>query len=152
MAFGGDVDTLNLTFDKLQYIFNGYGQVRESFLEINTTYKQGRISDAEFFDKVQEGVLRFSALEFLAIKAIFEIKKSMDRSARDANVDSIQGNLSIPQLSPPSHSIASFITVGNLPRPQQINPPTKQGMVNCIHCGNQIKMDAKFCTNCGKKP
>ncbi len=57
MAFGGDVDTLTLTFDKLQYIFNGYGQIRHSFLEVNTMYKQGKISVAEFFDKIQEGVM-----------------------------------------------------------------------------------------------
>ena len=76
MSFGIDVDTLSLTFDKLQYIFNGFGQIRESFLETTTKYKQEGISDAEFFDKVLEGVMRFSALEFLAIKAVFEIKKS----------------------------------------------------------------------------
>ncbi|MDE1827277.1 MAG: zinc ribbon domain-containing protein, partial [Thaumarchaeota archaeon] len=80
MAFGGDVDTLSLTFDKLQYIFNGYDTILDSFLEINTLHKQGNITDYEFFNKIQDSVMRFSALEFLAIKSIFEIKKSLYRS------------------------------------------------------------------------
>lgn len=32
MTFGGDVDTLNLTFDRLGYIFNEYGNMRDEFV------------------------------------------------------------------------------------------------------------------------
>ncbi len=105
MSFGGDVDTLSLTFDKLQYIFNGYGQILDSFLELDTAYKQGKITHIEFFTKIQEGVMRFSALEFLAIKSIFEIKKSLDRRdgvSKNENSANIQTS-SAPQ--PTGHSV-----------------------------------------------
>ncbi|MGI0046244.1 MAG: hypothetical protein ACREBB_03525 [Nitrosotalea sp.] len=149
MAFGGDVDTLSLTFGKLQYIFNGYGQILDSFLEVNVTYKQGKITNKDFFDKIQEGVMRFSALEFLAIKAIFEIKKSLDRNTR---IDKIEGSsISVQELSHQSHSIASFVIAGTLPRPSHMAPSTRQEPGNCLHCGIPIKINTNFCTNCGNK-
>lgn len=150
MAFGGDVDTLSLTFDKLQYIFNGYGPIRDSFLEVNTSYKQGRTPDAEFFDKILEGVMRFSALEFLAIKAVFEIKKSLDRNTTSVNTTNTTTGISATLLPPPSHSVASFIMAGVLPKSQQISEPTKQEIM-CPNCGKHLKKNANFCSNCGKK-
>ena len=148
MAFGGDIDTLILTFDKLQYIFNGYGPIRDSFIETNVTRKEGRVSDSEFFDRVQQSIMRFSALEFLAIKSIFEIKKSLDKDS----VTNITTNSDIPSSANSSqgHSIAAFITAKSLPQPPHYNN-TRHEMVNCIYCGNQLKARAKFCTTCGKK-
>lgn len=148
MAFGGDVDTLSLTFDKLQYIFNGYGQIRDSFIETNTIHKEGKISDAEFFDLIQLGIMRFSALEFLAIKAIFEIKKSMDRDSGIAKTDVVSGISSASSDTAPGHSITSFISAKSLP---QHHSSARQETKNCIQCGNQISVKSKFCTNCGKK-
>ena len=149
MAFGGDVDTLSLTFDKLQYIFNGYGQIRDSFLELVTAYKQGKITHDEFFDKIQEGVMRFSALEFLAIKSIFEIKKSLDRSSgvtKNDNSSNIQTN-SVPPST--GHSISSFIEAGVLPTPNPHNSQKRQTEINCPQCKTPIKKRVNFCTNCG---
>ncbi|MDE1815864.1 MAG: zinc ribbon domain-containing protein [Thaumarchaeota archaeon] len=150
MAFGGDVDTLSLTFDKLQYIFNGYDQIRDSFLDANSVYKQGKFP-GNFFDKIQEGVMRFSALEFLAIKSIFEIKKSIDKSSgivKNDNDINTSMDLSVP---PTSHSIASFIVAGVLPTPNHSNSQKKQNEVNCPQCTTPIKKNANFCTNCGIK-
>lgn len=149
MSFGIDVDTLSLTFDKLQYIFNGFGQIRESFLETTTKYKQEGISDAEFFDKVLEGVMRFSALEFLAIKAVFEIKKSAGTDRMKHGVETTPPP-AIAQISPPGHSIESFITPATLPNPQHHNTMMGEKRA-CQNCGNGIKVGAKFCPNCGRE-
>lgn len=145
MAFGGDVDTLSLTFDKLQYIFNGYGQIRDSFVDANMIRKQGGISDPEFFDLVNQGIMRFSALEFLAIKAVFEIKKSLDR---DTAVNVFPGS-EADASSTPGHSLASFITAKSLPKSHHVDTVLEAN--TCGHCGNRTKTKAKFCSSCGKK-
>ncbi len=151
MAFGGDVDTLSLTFDKLQYIFNGYGQIRDSFIEANALYKQEKIPDNEFFVKIQEGVMRFSALDFLAIKAIFEIKKAIDRGTGANMTNATAGVSSVPNMPRPTHSLSSFIVAGTIPRAENIMSQAKQKGRNCAQCGVSVKSDANFCTNCGNK-
>src|ERR1700752_4701491 len=78
MSFG-DIDTLNLLFDKLQNLLNDTQGYYESFLDTNTMYKQGKLSEKEFFEKLGDYVVAYSALEFLAVKVIFEIKKSLDK-------------------------------------------------------------------------
>lgn len=151
MTFGGDVDTLSLTFDKLQYIFNGYGQILDSFLELIAAYKQGRITHIEFFDKIQEGVMRFSALEFLAIKSIFEIKKSLDRRigvTKNENSINIQTSSATPSTG---HSVTSFVVAGVLPTPNHADSQKRQTEMNCPQCKTPIKKSVNFCTNCGIK-
>ena len=144
MAFGGDVDTLNLLFDKLQYIFSGYAPIRDSFLEMNNFYKQGKISEREFFEKLHVSINRFSALEFLLIKAAFEIKKTLDKSA---NVSSNKAQISSATQSLPDNSLASFIIAKNLPRRDDQILSQKEGNV-CLHCGVTLNISSKFCANC----
>lgn len=152
MAFGGDVDTLSLTFDKLRYIFNGYDTIRDSFLEINTLYRQGNIPDYEFFNKIQESVMRFSALEFLAIKSIFEIKKSLYKSigittnTADKTAESV-----VSDIHASNHSVSSFIVAGTLPSLRSHATSYRIENTNCLQCGSPIRKNSKFCTNCGNK-
>ncbi len=150
MAFGGDVDTLSLTFDKLQYIFNGYGQIRDSFIDVNSAYKQGKIVHVEFFTKTQEGVMRFSALEFLAIRSIFEIKKAINRKSGIVKDSKNIDVSSTSEMLPSSHSISSFVVAGVLPTPNSVNSQ-KPGLKNCSQCGFVVKMNVNFCTICGAK-
>lgn len=77
-AFGGDdIDTLALMFDKLQYIFRGYDSYIQTFTETCDAYKQGRLSEREYYGTMTDAVLKYSALEFLGLKAMFEIKKAI---------------------------------------------------------------------------
>lgn len=147
MTFGGDVDTLNLLFDKLQYIFSGYHTIRDSFLEMNDLYKQGKIAERDFFEKLYESISRFSALEFLSIKSVFEIKKTLDKST--STPTSKHQNLSV-NLPSPNNSVTSFITAKNLPRPDMLQLYQEKGNV-CSHCGVIMNKLSKFCTNCGSK-
>ncbi len=77
MSFG-EVDTLNMLFDKLSSLFDESQGYYESFLDTNNMYKQGQLSDKEFFQKLGDYVVAYSALEFLAIKVLFEVKKSLN--------------------------------------------------------------------------
>ena len=90
MSFG-EVDTLNMLFDKLQSLFDESQGYYESFLDTNNMYKQGQLSDKEFFQKLGDYVVAYSALEFLAIKVIFEMRKSMGSGT---------GNTQSPGLMP----------------------------------------------------
>ena len=140
------MDTLNLLFDKLQYIFSGYNTIRESFLGLFDLYKQGKISDREFFEKLHESINRFSALEFLLIKAMFEIKKRLDKAHNLSNKREIMTDN--PPLS--GNSLASFIMAKNLPKPDMDILPQKERNV-CLRCGIIMNRTSKFCTNCGNK-
>ena len=90
MSFG-EVDTLNMLFDKLQSLFDESQGYYESFLDTNNMYKKGLLSDKEFFQKLGDYTVAYSALEFLAIKVIFEMKKSLGSGT---------GNTQSPGLMP----------------------------------------------------
>lgn len=92
----GEVDTLNLLTEKLENLFNESQGYYEGFLDTNNLYKAGKMSDKEFFAKLGDYTVAYSALEFLAIKVILEIKKSLDRVAGGQ----APGNTQSPGLMP----------------------------------------------------
>ena len=77
----GEIDTLNLTFEKLQALFDESQGYYESFLDANNLYKAGKLSDKEFFQKLGDYTVAYSALEFLGIKTLMEMKKTLDKVA-----------------------------------------------------------------------
>ena len=77
----GEIDTLNLTFEKLQALFDESQGYYESFLDANNLYKAGKLSDKEFFQKLGDYTVAYSALEFLGIKTQMEMKKTLDKVA-----------------------------------------------------------------------
>lgn len=168
MSFG-DVDTLNLLFDKLQSLLNDSQGYYESFLDANTLYKQGKLSEKEFFEKLGDYVVAYSALEFLAVKVIFELKKSLDRMAGGTTRTTAMGSTSvgmtgfgmtspsqtisptIPGRPPQIISAAAFSAAGALPTPDPSLLPQKSTGPSCTSCGASIRLHAKFCTKCGNK-
>ena len=169
MSFG-DIDTLNLLFDKLQNLLNDTQGYYESFLDANTMYKQGKLTDKEFFEKLGDYVVSYSSLEFLSVKVIFELKKSLDKIAggRAAGGSTMaspmppgmgpQTSVSVSTLpgpgQPPSiiSAAAAFSTPGELPRPDpSLLPKQSAGDPVCNSCGSALKANAKFCSKCGNK-
>lgn len=171
MSFG-EVDTLNLLFDKLQSLLNDSQGYYESFLDANTLYKQGKLSEKEFFEKLGDYVVAYSALEFLAVKVIFELKKSLDRmTSGTASRTTAMGSTSVGMtgfgMTPPSQTIstatqmpghppqiisaAAFSAPGALPTPDPSLLPQKSTGPSCTSCGASIRLNAKFCTKCGNK-
>ncbi|ABK76677.1 hypothetical protein CENSYa_0026 [Cenarchaeum symbiosum A] len=89
MSFG-EVDTLNMLMERLDTLFNESQGYYEGFLDANTLYKAGKLSDKEFFAKMGDYIVAYSALEFLGIKVIFEIKKTLDKASGGATVPTVQ--------------------------------------------------------------
>ena len=141
MAFGGDdIDTLALMFDKLQYIFRGYDSYIQNFMDMHSLYNQGKLSERDYYNGMIDAVLKYSALEFLGLKSMFEIKKTLNRMQ----------NPSIPQRrfveNVGQNSVSSFISAKSLPSSKE-EPSEKQ----CVLCGNRVSSLAKFCAKCGNK-
>ena len=55
MSFG-EVDTLNMLYEKLESLFDESQGYYESFLDTNNMYKKGQLSDKEFFQKLGDYV------------------------------------------------------------------------------------------------
>lgn len=154
-AFGGDdVDTLALMFDKLQYIFRSYDAYIQAFTEMYSLYKQGKLSEREFYHGMTDAVLKYSALEFLGLKSMFEIKKALNRmnkpsSGRTSVSGLVSGN--VMGQSGPQNSIASFISAKSLPGRDGVIQKLSGDEKPCSSCGKLSKITTKFCRDCGNK-
>ena len=172
MSFG-EVDTLNMLFDKLDSLFNESQGYYESFLDTNNMYKKGQLSDKEFFQKLGDYVVAYSALEFLAIKVLFELRKSINTGSGNTQSPGLMPGMGppgatmggmIPQRSgtaqnpvggsPPGIVSAqtAFNDVGTLPSPDPaLVPRATPQSGGCASCGSELRPNAKFCTKCGAK-
>jgi len=173
----GEVDTLNLLTDKLNALFEESQGYYESFLDANNLYKNGKLTDSQFFQKLGDYTVAYSALEFLSIKVIFELKKAIDKMAGGsppggthspglmpgmgspgmmggAQPPPRAGTPDNPVGAPPSVISAQqgFSQPGTLPTPDPslIAKPSGSGM-HCTSCGAELRPNAKFCTKCGNK-
>src|ERR1043166_8720301 len=72
MSFG--VDTLGGLSEKLKQLVNDTQNDYESFIDDTQVYKKGKIGDKEFFGKLAKFMISLSALNFLAIRVILEMK------------------------------------------------------------------------------
>ena len=171
----GEVDTLNLLAEKLDNLFKDSQGYYESFLDANTMFKQGKITEKEFFQQLGDYVVAYSALEFLAVKVIFEMKKALDRAGAGSlggtqspglmpGMGGFSGGMPgmgrVPTMPaqtpgrPPSVVSASqgFSSPGTLPSPDPALMPRSTGSSGgCTSCGAELRPGAKFCTKCGTK-
>ena len=177
MSFG-EVDTLNMLFDKLESLFDESQGYYETFLDTNNMYKKGQLSDKEFFQKLGDYVVAYSALEFLAIKVIFEMKKAIGSSSGNTQSPGLMPGMGNPGMMaggtgmPPRAGTAenpvggagppgivsaqeAFGDVGTLPSPDPSMMPrrtiTSPNGNGCSSCGAGLRPNAKFCTKCGAK-
>jgi hypothetical protein len=154
-AFGGDdVDTLALMFDKLQYIFRGYDAYIQAFTEMHSLYQQGKLSEREYYYGMTDAVLKYSALEFLGLKSMFEIKKALNRMNKASSARTPMSALAsgtVSGQSGPQNSIASFISAKILPGRDDLLQKTTGDGKTCISCGKLSEATTKFCRNCGNK-
>ena len=169
MSFG-EVDTLNMLFDKLDSLFDESQGYYESFLDTNNMYKQGQLSDKEFFQKLGDYVVAYSALEFLAIKVMFEMRKSMRSSAGKTQSPGLMPGMGNPGMmaggaggmgmppragtaqnpvgSPPGIVSASesFDNVGTLPSP---DPSLMSRPPSSMAATSSAPSTSPHCTSCG---
>ena len=168
MSFG-EVDTLNMLLDKLQSLFDDSQGYYESFLDTNNMYKKGLLTDKEFFQKLGDYVVSYSALEFLAIKVIFELKKSRGSSSGNTQSPGLMPGMGQPGMGIPRSGSAQnpvggppgivsaqqvFGDVGTLPSPDPALMPRRTVVSSgngCTSCSASLKPNTKFCTKCGTK-
>ena len=172
----GEVDTLNLMVEKLENLFNESQDYYETFLDTNNLFKEGKLTEREFFQKLGDYVVAYSALEFLSIKVIFEMKKAMDKMSGGQASGTTQSPGLMPGMGTPGMmaggmqpgprsgtaqnpvggpaSVISagggFSDAGTLPTPDPSLVP-KQSGGKCSSCGSDLRPNAKFCTSCGNR-
>ncbi|MGI0048005.1 MAG: zinc ribbon domain-containing protein [Nitrososphaera sp.] len=163
MSFG--VDTLGGLSEKLKQLVNDTQNLYESFLDANQLYKQGKIGDKEFFVKIGEYLVATSALNFLAVRVIIEMKAAMEKGT---SIKSPTGSSSYPSAPQAGFGVGGFVGAGgsvgpaageySLPSPQEPTfkpvdielPRPRAGTKSCIVCGASIPAQAKFCSKCGR--
>ena len=164
MSFG--VDTLGGLTEKLKQLVSDTQNLYEGFIDANQLYKAGKMNANEFFAKIGDYLVATSALNFLAIRVILEMKSVADKGT---SIKSPTGGSTTP--SPQAgFGIGGFVGAGGtvgpsaagggdyvLPAPQteptfkpvDIEVP-KRTTKNCIICGATIPAAAKFCSKCGR--
>lgn len=160
----GEVDTLNMLFDKLDALLTESQGYYESFHDLNGLYKQNKISDKEFFQKLGDYVVAYSALEFLAVKVMFEIRKVLPQHGSTQSPGLMSGvnstSMGGPRAGTPSNPVGAppgivsadeaFSKPGTLPSPDPSLMP--QPTTNtCPSCNVTLRPNAKFCTSCGQQ-
>lgn len=164
MSFG--VDTLGGLTEKLKQLVNDTQNLYESFIDANQLYKQGKIGDKEFFAKIGDYLVATSAMNFLAVRVILEMKTAMEKGT---SIKSPTGGSSAPSGPQAGFGIGGFVGAGGTagpasseytfpsPSPQEptfkpvdIELPKKGATKSCIICGAAIPAQAKFCSKCGR--
>jgi hypothetical protein len=172
MSFG--VDVLGTLTEKLKHMFDETQGKYSIFMNDNKLYNELSINEKEFSHKIIDYVVNLSALNFLAIRVVLELKSAVDKgtSIKDAT-----GGLASPSASQQtSFGISGFISAGGsvgidnkhsqeqlvLPtfKPVDIEiegrrPTTEEKAMEhgdtktCSRCGVTMSSKAKFCKICG---
>jgi len=170
MSFG--VDTLGGLTEKLKQLINDTQNLYESFIDANQLYKQGKMGDKDFFVKMGEYLVATSALNFLAVRVILEIKNALEKGT---SIKSPTGTSSSSPAAPQAgFGIGGFVGTGGtvgpagtgggndytLPSPQEPTfkpvdielpkPRVTSATKNCVACNTPIPAHAKFCSKCGR--
>lgn len=77
-SFGG-VDTLGGLTEKLKQLITDTQSQYETLLDSTQRYKQGKMNEKEYFSSIGKYLIASSAMNFLAIKVILEIKSAIDK-------------------------------------------------------------------------
>jgi hypothetical protein len=123
------------------------------------------MGDKEFFAKIGEYLVATSALNFLAVRVIIEMKAAMEKGT---SIKSPTGGSSYPSAPQAGFGVGGFVGAGGtvgptageytLPSPQEPTfkpvdielPKPRAGTKSCIVCGASIPAQAKFCSKCGR--
>ena len=176
MSFG--VDTLGGLAEKLKQLINDTQNLYEAFIDANQLYKQGKMGDKEFFTNIGEYLISTSALNFLAVRVILEIKNAMEKGTSIKSPTG--GSSSSPSPPQAGFGIGGFVGTGGtvgparrvgggndytlplpqeptfkpvdieLPKPRASSTTTTTTKKNCVACNASIPAHSRFCDRCGK--
>jgi len=109
-SFG--VDTLGGLTEKLKQLINDTQNAYETLIDSTQHYKQGKVNDKEYFSSIGKYLIASSAMNFLAIKVILEIKSAIDKGS---SIKSPTGGIADPNSnasSPVGFGIGGFVGGG----------------------------------------
>ena len=75
------VDTLGGLTEKLKQLIDDTQNKYESLLDSTQRFKQGKMNDKEYFASIGKYLIASSALNFLAVKVILELKLAFDKGS-----------------------------------------------------------------------
>ena len=105
--YSGAVDVLGTLTEKLKQQINDTQDKNESFIDATHVYKQGKMNEKEYFAKIVDYLISTSALDFLAIRVILEIKSAIDKNTLMKNANG--GMASSPSSPQAGFGIAGFV-------------------------------------------
>ena len=114
--YSGAVDVLGSLTEKLKQQINDTQDKYESFIDSTQLYKQGKMNEKEYFAKIGDYLVSTSALDFLAIRVILEMKSAIDKGTLMKNATGGKASLPPPPpaSSPPQagFGIGGFVGTG----------------------------------------
>jgi hypothetical protein len=111
MSFFG-VDTLGGLTEKLKQLINDTQNAYETLIDSTQHYKQGKMNDKEYFSSIGKYLIASSAMNFLAIKVILELKSAIDKGT---SIKSPTGGIADPNsnaISPVGFGVGGGGSVG----------------------------------------
>jgi hypothetical protein len=150
--YSGAVDVFGSLTEKLKQQVNDTQNQYESFVDATQLYKQGKMNEKEFITKISDYVVATSAMNFLAIRVILEMKSAIDKGTSMKNATGGTTAASSSSSSAPQQQEPTFKPVDmELERPfrKSGGKETTTTTKNCIVCGSPIPKQAKFCSKCG---
>ena len=110
MSFGMPVDVLGTLSDKLKEMLKETQEHYSTFLNSSQLYKQRNMSENEFFDKITHYLVTVSALDFLAVRVVLELKSAMDKGTSVKEVSGGGGAASSSHQA--NFGISGFVGTG----------------------------------------
>ena len=108
--YSGAVDVLGSLTEKLKQQINDTQDKYESFIDATHVYKQGKMNEKEYFAKIGDYLVSTSALDFLAIRVILEIKWAIDKNTLMKNATGgMASSPSSPSSPQAGFGIAGFV-------------------------------------------
>jgi hypothetical protein len=155
MPFG--VDVLGTLSEKLKQLTNEAKDQHSSFTDLTKLYTEEQINEKDFFSNILNYVVTTSALTFLMVRVILELRSALEKGTTIKDVTGAAASSSSSQTS--GSGISSFISsVGNVghentvPAPRNkdvLLPSTNASSKTCKECGRVLPIQAKFCSKCG---
>src|SRR5215469_12342459 len=96
MPFG--VDVLGTLSEKLKQLTNEAKDHHSSFTDLTKLYKEDKINEKDFFSKVLDYVVTSSALTFLMIRVILELKTALEKGTTIKDVTGGASSSSASQM------------------------------------------------------
>ncbi|HET9806673.1 MAG: hypothetical protein ACM3VV_01180 [Deltaproteobacteria bacterium] len=109
-SFG--VDTLGGLTEKLKQLIIDTQNQYETLIDSTQRYKQGKMKDKEYFSSIGKYLIASSAMNFLAIKVILEVKSAIDKGS---SIKAPTGGIAEPHSnisSPGGFGIGGFVGGG----------------------------------------